>query len=239
MKSTFPTTLITGIFGLIGIALMLGAYSAFQHTQDFAAKATRTQGVVKELILSHSGAGTKRSSSYRPLVTFETARGERIEMVGKVGSNPPAYRPGERVTVLYLPDAPHNASIDDFWQQWFLVVLLTGMGSVFAFIGFAPIVVERRTRKRNARLMREGRIVHALYKGVEPSGHVRARRRRAYQIVAHWQDPMSGKLHVFRSQPIGFDPTDYVDRDLIDVHIDPEHPKHFVMDLSFLPELAD
>ena len=74
---------------------------------------------------------------------------------------------------------------------------------------------------------------------VEQSGGARVRGRRAYRIVSHWQDPVSGNLHVFRSDDIWFDPSDYIDRDQITVRIDPRDPKNYHVDIGFLPELAE
>ncbi|NEX23553.1 DUF3592 domain-containing protein [Thiorhodococcus mannitoliphagus] len=237
MKTKPVARLINALFGLIGIGLLVGAYVSFEHTRDFNARAMRAEGVVQELILSRSGSGTDRSTTYRPRVKFTTADGQRIDFVGKVGSNPPSYRPDERVTVLYLPDNPYRASISGFWQQWFLVVMLCGMGAIFTAVGILPLWAGLRAHKRKVRLLREGRLIQAKFQGVEPSPG-RTNRRHAYRIVAHWQDPMTSKLHVFRSEPIWFDPSDYVDRELIDVRIDPQRPSSYYLDISFLPELA-
>jgi hypothetical protein len=240
MKNGKTAVVVFGLlFGGIGLGLILGALYTFDHTRSFKAKAMRAEGKVKELVLSRSGTGSRRSATYSPLVEFDTADGQRIQFTGSVSSNPPAYRPGQQVGVLYLPDDPYSAGIDSFWQQWFLAVLLAGMGSVFATVGIAPIMLAGRAARRQAWLRREGKVVQARIQGVEQSGGVRVGGQRPYQIVSHWLDPVSGKLHVFRSEGIWFNPIQYIDREQVTVLIDPENPKHYVVDVGFLPELAD
>jgi hypothetical protein len=72
--------------------------------------------------------------TYYPVVRFRTDTNETIEFKDSMGSNPPSYRSGDKVTVLYLADAPRgNAMIDrgPFWN-WampggiFLAALLVG-----------------------------------------------------------------------------------------------------------------
>ena len=239
MKTRQSHLLVFGIFGGIGVCLLAGSLVAHHHASRFAARAVHAEGTVKELILSRSGSGSRPSSSYRPRVVFQAADGRQIEFVGDLGSNPPAFRPGERVPVLYLPEDPYSAGIGTFWQQWFLSILLAGMGTVFTAIGIGPILLVRREQRRRETLRLTGRAIQTRFEGVEQGGNLRRMGRRPYQIVTHWQDPLTGRLHVFRSENIWFDPTHYIDREQIAVRIDPQDPQNYLVDIGFLPELAD
>ena len=57
-------------------------------------------------------------------------------------------------------------------------------------------------------------------------------------IVSQWQNPATSKLHIFESDNIWFDPTDFIKTDKIKVWIDRKNPKKYMVDLSFLPEVA-
>ncbi|WP_190275779.1 hypothetical protein [Thiorhodovibrio frisius] len=46
-------------------------------------------------------------------------------------------------------------------------------------------------------------------------------------------------MHVFTSEPVLFDPSEYLNRSHVTVFIDSDHPQRYAMDLSFLPEPAD
>jgi hypothetical protein len=41
--------------------------------------------------------------------------------------------------LLYHPNEPTRAEIRGFWNLWFLTVMLSGLGAVFAGIGFAML----------------------------------------------------------------------------------------------------
>jgi len=174
MQTRYVTGVVFGIFGVIGVGLLAGALFSFVHTRDFAARAVEAQGVVTDLVRSRSSSRSSGSGSYSPVVAFETAQGQRIEFTGSLSTNPPAYRPGERVRVLYLPDDPYSADIGDFWNQWFLSILLGGMGTVFAAVGVVPLLLFVRGARRSAWLRDQGRLIQARLQGVEQVRNVRA-----------------------------------------------------------------
>ena len=61
-----------------------------------------------------------------------------------------------------------------------------------------------------------------------------------WRILAQWQNPATGKLHLFHSENLWFDPSRFVaTQKQVRVLIDPQQPNRYSMDLSFLPELAD
>ena len=239
MKTRFVTGIVFGIFGVIGVGLLAGASFSFLHARDFVARAIAAQGVVTDLVRSRSSSRNSGSSSYSPVVTFETAQGQRIEFTGSLSTNPPAYRPGEQVRVLYLPDDPYAADIGGFWNQWFLSILLGGMGTVFTAVGVVPLLLLVRGARRRAWLREEGKLIQARFQCVEQVRNVRAGGRRPYRIICQWQDPMTLKVHLFSSELIWFDPTQYIQRDQVVVRIDPRDPRIHEVDISFLPELAE
>lgn len=239
MRTSYVTGIVFGSFAVTGVGLLAGALFSFVQTRDFAARAVEAQGVVTDLARSRSSSRNSGSGSYSPVVAFETARGQRIEFTGSLSTNPPAYRPGERVRVLYLPDDPYAAGIGDFWNQWFLSILLGGMGGVFTAVGVVPLLLLARGARRRAWLREEGKLIQARFQSVEQVRNVRAGGRRPYRIICQWQDPMTLKVHVFSSALVWFDPTPYVQRDQIAVRIDPRDPRIHEVDISFLPELAE
>ena len=61
--------------------------------------------------------------------------------------------------------------------------------------------------------------------------------RHPYKIVSQWHDPGTDEVHVFESEPIWFDPRAYLP-EMVFVYVDPEDPKVYHMDTSFLPRRA-
>ena len=80
---------------LCGLALVVGAVWIGRSTQQLAAAGQRATGVVVSVESQSSSDG---GDTYYPIVRF-TAENERtIEFRDKVGTNPPLYHGGERVT---------------------------------------------------------------------------------------------------------------------------------------------
>jgi len=127
------------IFLLIGVGLLLGSALSFHLEATFEATAQSTSGTVIDLVksvsTSRSRDGFSRSSvSYKPVVVFTDNQGRTQKMRSTSGSNPPAYKKGDQVTVLYDPDNQKSAAIDD-WRRYGLGIILGCLGIFFAIFG--------------------------------------------------------------------------------------------------------
>jgi hypothetical protein len=58
-----------------------------------------------------------------------------------------------------------------------------------------------------------------------------------YKIVSQWHDPKTDRIHVFESEPIGFDPRGFLPETVF-VYVDPKDATVYHMDTSFLPRQA-
>jgi len=119
----------------------------------------------------------------------------------------------------------------------FLIVFFLGL--VFAVIGLGMIFVRARGRRQAEWLHQHGRRVKTSYTGVELNSSVQVNGRSPYHILSQSPDPASSTVRVFESENIWFDPSEYIKGDTIDVLVDPNNPKKYVMDTSFLPKLAE
>ena len=146
------TKIVPWVFGLIGLGMLVGACLLFLNTRAFVAGASTAQGQVVDLLRSRSSD----SETYKPVVTFTTADGRQVEFTSSMGSNPPAFRRGEQVTVLYHPQAPEEARIGSFFSLWGLELILGGMGAFFALIGWGILVYQWRRRALGRHLRQHG-----------------------------------------------------------------------------------
>lgn len=103
---------LIGIFavGLIAVAIYQGARIARLETSGL-----RADGQVVRL-KSEPGAGGH--ASYYPVVRYRTEKNTQVTFKDAFGSNPPSYRAGDKVTVLYLADDPLNEAIIDRGMLW-------------------------------------------------------------------------------------------------------------------------
>jgi hypothetical protein len=125
-----------GIFAVV--LLLVGIYESV----DIARLETvgfRAQGQVVRLKSEYSSGSNGGHYTSYAIVRFRTENNVTVEFKDNVGADPPTYRAGDRVTVLYLPANPQKDVIIDrgiwnwaipgvvFLAVAFIVVLLIGM----------------------------------------------------------------------------------------------------------------
>lgn len=223
------------VFTAVGAAMLAGAFLLYQNTRTFVEDATRTEGTVVELVESHSSDST----TYRPVVDFTTSTGETIRFTSSSGSNPPSYSVGEKVALFYLADAPQQAKVDGYFSLWGAPTIVGGLGSVFFLIGAGVMLVPMLKRRRDDYLKKHGTPIESVFQRVELNEALSVNGRHPFRIVTQWQNPATSKMHVFESSNLWYDPTEYVKSDRIRVFIEKSNPTKYVVDLSFLPELAN
>lgn len=231
--------LVFGIFTVVGLALLTGGVLSIQHTRRFLATAVSVPGVVKEIVWQESpSSNNHRRGSFYPRISFRTTDGQEISFIANIGSNPPSYRVNDPVTIVYDPQQPFHANIRSFTGLWLLPTILCPMGLVFCSFVVVAAICKSLNARKNAWLEQNGRRIQAEFTGVERDTSVRVNGSCPYRLVCQWLDPATNKMHVFRSAHIWFDPTNYVPGKTLDVLLDPENPHRYLVETSFLPEVA-
>lgn len=235
------------LFPFFGLLALVGSVLLTVSTFRFLDKAIEGEGVVIDLEYRRSSD----SSSYYPRVEFLTANDEKIQFTSSNGSNPPSFSVGEQVGVLYLLENPQEAKINTFFSLWFGPMFIFIFGLIFFSVGVLFIKAQRDHSKKMKFLQEHGETVLAKFQSVERVVHRRSnthrhsrasirvnRSRSTYKICAQWQNPQTQEIHVFESEPIKYDPSDYLEDIEIPVLIDPNDPSRYFMDTDFLPKMA-
>jgi hypothetical protein len=63
-----------------------------------------------------------------------------VEVAENLSSNPPQFKVGQSIEVLYDPQNPSNARIKKWINLYFLPVLLGFLGLIFSCIGIGFII---------------------------------------------------------------------------------------------------
>jgi hypothetical protein len=122
--------LVFAILSFASIGFFAGALWCFFRTRLFLRAARETEGVVvANAIARNSDSG----ETFVPIVQFVTAGNARIEITGRMGANPPAYRVGALVRIAYLPKRPHEARILTFFGLYWLPLMFASFSVVLAF----------------------------------------------------------------------------------------------------------
>ena len=122
---------ILPILFLAGVGLLFLGVHLHQKTGEFLARAVRAPGVVVEMATNHSSDG---ADTYAPVVEFEH-QGGKYTFKDSMASNPPSYRRGEAVGVLYDPDRPRDARIDRGRWNKAVPILIGGFGALLCLLG--------------------------------------------------------------------------------------------------------
>lgn len=119
------------IFLAIGLLLLVMDLFVARSTSNFISASEKAKGVV----IRNDYVGGSRSASYRPIVRFVTAKGRTVEFASGIASSPPSYNESDEVEVLYNPENPQKAEINDFISMWLIVMILTFIGTIFSGVG--------------------------------------------------------------------------------------------------------
>lgn len=107
------------VIGLFAIALVaIGVWQSLRIAHLEAAGVRAPGQVVRLHGEWSSGSSGSSHYNYYPIVKFRTAQNETIEFKDNIGSNPPSYRAGDTVTVLYLADGPRGTAMIDRGPFW-------------------------------------------------------------------------------------------------------------------------
>lgn len=222
---------------IIGAGMLIGTFFICKNTSQFIEKSIKTQGTVVEIFESYSIDSEDDDVYYCPLVEFTDANGALIEFESS-GSNPPSYSVNEMVEVIYDPEYPHIAEINSFSSLWGGATTLGILGLVFFLIGGSFFAYDMKKKSMLKYLKKNGKKIETKLQKVKINTSYGGSGENPFILVTQWRNPETSKLHIFTSDNIWFDPTDYIKTDKINVLIDIKNPKRYSVDLSFLPILA-
>jgi hypothetical protein len=124
-------------FPAIGALMLLAGLGFGGARVAFLLGAETAEGEVVE-IASLRPAGQNTRLAY-PVVAFSTPAGERVRFTGSEGSSPAAYTVGERVTVRYRPEAPHEAQLAGWGSLFGGHLIAIGLGLAFLWVGLKDL----------------------------------------------------------------------------------------------------
>ena len=127
----------TGVVSsLVGALLLVIGVIVWINTRMFAARAQQGKGTVDHMKYRHDSDG----GGYAPVFKFKTLKGETIEFGSYIYSDPPEFKAGQVVDVLYDPQNPKRARINKGSSLYFVPLLLAGIELLFFGIGVVLLI---------------------------------------------------------------------------------------------------
>jgi hypothetical protein len=220
------------VFLVVGIGMLVGFTLTYRQSRAFVAGAERANGEVIDVEYNRRPGDS--TGMYCPVFQFMTKDGQKIRVRSKIRSSSSSYHRGDQVAVLYDPKSPENASIQSFWDLYFLPIVFGLIGVGFTTAGAGMIGWDILRNGKPVYYRRHGRLIEATVNGISRASYA-VNNVRPWRIEAEWQDPQSGKLFHFQSQNLYVDPAEHLrDRRNVGVYIKASNPKRYWMDISFL-----
>jgi hypothetical protein len=156
------------VFGLVSLGMMAGGYYVGQGVLSLE---TEGLSAVGEIVRIEARQGQdsegRQTTTYYPVVGFQSAGGQQIEFTSRFGSSSTSYRRGDRVDVLYSPLNPReDAMIDRGAWNWLLPGGLSAAG-LLAFCASVSSYLAAR-RRESGRAPPRGPVSGAVGHGQMP-----------------------------------------------------------------------
>lgn len=138
---------VASIFMLIGCVVLHFGGGKIMEAKELERHGIRTQATVCKLIIEKDSEG---DSHYYPVFQFHTPDGTQHKVKGNTGSNPPAWKKGEQLQVIYPAEKPEEAVSDTFGGLWGAGVFLSAFGLIFiVFSSITLSVVGKKKAKKS------------------------------------------------------------------------------------------
>jgi len=223
MKSTTSVTFIASLFLFNGLlALGIAAALALQ-SRAFLSDAVAAEGtVIAQRVSVVRFTGPAGPVEFRPMLSST------------------AYWVGQRVPVLYRPANPHDASINSFEQLWLLPTGIAAIATPAILVGAGIFAFRLRRRAIKRTLLSSGTPILTDFERVAVNTSLAVNGRSPFVVYTQWQNPATSQIEVFKSEGLWYDPSNYIKpKHKITVLVDPAKPRHYYVDLSFLPQQRD
>ena len=134
-KKSLGGVIIGCVFALVGVGVLVGAGMSAHTACQVSADGVIAQGEVVSLKRERSSGRRGSRTSYYPVFRFTAQDGREYRVKHNQGSNPPVWKKGEKVELIYLPDNPETAVPDTFWGKYAVPFVLAIFGTAFTVMG--------------------------------------------------------------------------------------------------------
>lgn len=89
----------------------------------------------------NAGMESSEVGVYYPIFTFSLADGSEKTLRSNNGSNPPEFKQGDRVELLYEENAPENFTVNTWWGLYLLPTIFGAVAALLLLIAVALSVI--------------------------------------------------------------------------------------------------
>jgi Protein of unknown function (DUF3592) len=137
---------------VLSITLVLFSIAGyfFYETYTIIEISKKAQGHVTQITPRSSQNNIGRAEIlFYPSVKFTTNKGQTITFESTFGNHIPTRVLGEKVMVLYNPDAPKQAQIDTFIEVWYKVIISASISGLFVLFSIISIMIAPNPKRKS------------------------------------------------------------------------------------------
>lgn len=203
----------------------------------FLASAISSTGEVVSLVpVNSTSSDNGVLTTYAPSIVFTTKNGQKISFTSELSTSSSNFFVGQKIPILYLPNEPKSAKINNSFQIWMPPVIVGVFGVFMVLVWVGQAIFQRLKNGKRDYFLENGKMVLATFKRIYVNEHIQSGDRNPHKIITEWCDPLTNKLHVFNSETIWFYPNNLNVGDEVKVYIETDNPKKYWMDISFIPK---
>jgi hypothetical protein len=215
------------------IVLSMGIVSRIDDI-NFKSRAVLTDATVTGMMHNPFHIRGTNNNSYAPTVSYISRDGKNHTCDTKSYNYPPAYTVGDKVKVYYDPAKPDYARLENSLGK---STILIAIGAVSCILLIIIYILSVRREKASKKLTQTGIKIAADIVSAANDETPVVMGKRPYIIKCQWQQNQTNTIFTFKSKYIYYNPAKYLgERKQLDIFIDPDNPKKYFMDISFLPK---
>ena len=218
--------LFSGIFMVVGVALLIGGVVTLILSRNFMEKAEEITAVITD-ISSYRNSDGELSHNVQVEYTYGGILYENIELHFYSSS---MYE-GKEITLLCDPEHPEH--VESNGGMAILYGIFIGMGLLFIIIAIIPITITLRGSARRKRILKSGRKLYAAIEEITLNTSLSVNGQHPYVIYCTWKDEYKDMVYRFKSSSIWTNPNLVLHPgDMIPVYVDEKNYKHYYVDIE-------
>lgn len=222
----------------LGTLLTVGAGYSLIKQAIFAANAIVTQGRITEMVKMRSVDSEDGYVHYYylPKVEFNDQHNEPRTFTSSDSGKQYGYQVGYGVSVIYSPQNPDDAEVNNFFALWGIRLIFFAAGSFLMFMSMLFLAALYAETLLHRYLKKHGIAVKTEFEDIKVNHEAYSDGTPCYQICSQWQNPKNAKTYHFSSAYLRKDPRAYVPNQPITVYLSRKNPNRYSMDVSFVPK---
>jgi len=222
----------------IGALLTIGAGYSLIKQAVFVANAIVTEGSITDMVKTRAVDSETGEVSYYylPIIEFNDLNDKPRKFKSNDSGKLYGYGKGSNVSVIYSPQNPDDAEVNNFFALWGVRLILFGFACFFTLIFMLFLAALYAENLLYRYLKKHGIAIKTDFESIKVNREAYSDGTPCYQIFSQWQNPKDAKTYHFASRYLQQDPRDYVPDQPITVYVSRKNPKRYSMDVSFLPK---